>query len=171
MTDHLPSKDLTLAEALELVRKHEGWFKEQEVPSVSRTLVRELDRLNALVNKLSIEHAWAVGHARELRTTLTGISTCSTCEACRGAALRALGDPLQTETRAATSRDARSTEDAGRSGPYTIEPHGDGHALYSGRDQMHHGWNLARITEATPETLQLIEQALNARAAQPPGDE
>lgn len=27
----------------------------------------------------------------QLRTALTGISTCSTCEACRGAALRALG--------------------------------------------------------------------------------
>lgn len=53
---------------------------------------------------------------------------------------------------------------------YTIEPHGDGHALYSGRDSTHHGFNLAHITEATPEVLKLIEDALNARVAQLPSD-
>jgi hypothetical protein len=54
-------------------------------------------------------------------------------------------------------------------GQYTIEPHGDVHVLYRGRDDMHHGYNLARITETDEGTLQLIERALNA-SAQPPGD-
>lgn len=55
-------------------------------------------------------------------------------------------------------------------GPYCIEPHGDGFALYRGRDQSHHGWNLARITETTPDVLRLIEGALNRDlgASQPP---
>lgn len=53
-------------------------------------------------------------------------------------------------------------------GPYTIEPHGNGHAIYSGRDPMHHGFNLARITEVTPETLQLVERALNTYSGHEP---
>lgn len=58
-------------------------------------------------------------------------------------------------------------------GPYCIEPHGDGFALYRGRDQSHHGWNLARITETTPDVLRLIEGALNRDlgASQPPSSE
>lgn len=48
-------------------------------------------------------------------------------------------------------------------GKFTIEKHGDGHALYFGRDTFHHGANLAHITETTPECLQQIEDALNAR--------
>ena len=45
---------------------------------------------------------------------------------------------------------------------YSIEPHGDGFALYSGRTAFHHGLNLAHITEVLPETLQLIESSLNS---------
>jgi hypothetical protein len=32
-------------------------------------------------------------------------------------------------------------------GPWTIEEHGKGYALYSGRDGMHHGLNLMFISE------------------------
>jgi hypothetical protein len=52
---------------------------------------------------------------------------------------------------------------------YSIEPHGDGHALYRDRSSQFHGFNLAYITEAEPEALHLIERALNAGASQPPG--
>lgn len=55
-------------------------------------------------------------------------------------------------------------------GRYSIEPHGDGYALYSGRDDMHHGFNLARITETTPDVLKRIEQALNAMPPETTGD-
>jgi hypothetical protein len=49
---------------------------------------------------------------------------------------------------------------------YTVEPHGDGYALYDGRDSMHHGLNLAHITETTPQVCAVIERALNAYAAE-----
>lgn len=83
----------------------------------------------------------------------------------RAAAHAVLHDRLSLIRQLEEMRVAAATSAMNRAqlvGPYTIEPHGDGYALYSGRDQMHHGFNLARITEATPETLQLIEQALNA---------
>lgn len=46
---------------------------------------------------------------------------------------------------------------------YSIEPHGDGWALYKGRCPSRHGLNLAHITEAEPETLDFIVKALNAK--------
>lgn len=46
---------------------------------------------------------------------------------------------------------------------YSIEPHGEGFALYLGRAAMQHGYNLAHITEASPSTRQLIVDALNTR--------
>lgn len=52
---------------------------------------------------------------------------------------------------------------------YTIQPHGSGHALYRGRDRAHHGLNLAQISEASEETLQLIERAMNANVSSPGG--
>lgn len=58
-------------------------------------------------------------------------------------------------------------------GPWTIEPHGNGYALYSGRDNTHHGLNLMNITEpdrnfkvnkplieAAPDLLMACEKAL-----------
>lgn len=44
---------------------------------------------------------------------------------------------------------------------YTVEAHGEGYALYEGRDALHHGLNLAHITETTPAVCALIERALN----------
>lgn len=44
---------------------------------------------------------------------------------------------------------------------YKVEPHGDGYAIYRGRDQSHHGLNLAHITECTNEFAERIEAALN----------
>ena len=46
---------------------------------------------------------------------------------------------------------------------YSIEPHGNGWALYRGRCNNKHGFNLAHITEASQETLDLIVSALNRR--------
>lgn len=45
---------------------------------------------------------------------------------------------------------------------YSVEPHGNGYAIYQGRDQFHHGLNLAHLTECTPEFSKRIESALNA---------
>jgi hypothetical protein len=55
-------------------------------------------------------------------------------------------------------------------GPWTIEEHGKGYALYSGRDGMHHGLNLmfisewdqnftanARLIAAAPKLLEIAE--------------
>lgn len=44
---------------------------------------------------------------------------------------------------------------------YTVEPHGNGYAIYQGRDNMHHGFNLAHLTECTKEFASKIETALN----------
>ena len=44
---------------------------------------------------------------------------------------------------------------------YSIEPHGDGYALYYGRTPFHHGYNLAHLTEISPETINKIVHALN----------
>jgi hypothetical protein len=95
-TDQVPSKDLTLAEALELVRKHEQWFKERDVPSVSRTLVREIERLQRENDTCGLECSEGLNRLaaenERLRTTLSGIASCASCEMCRGAANRALGE-------------------------------------------------------------------------------
>lgn len=50
---------------------------------------------------------------------------------------------------------------------YTIEKHGDGYAIYFGRDFQHHGFNIGHLTEVTPATIKLIQDALNASLAQP----
>jgi hypothetical protein len=39
---------------------------------------------------------------------------------------------------------------------FTVEPHGDGYALYWGRGINRHGLNLAHITECTPEIAEKI---------------
>ncbi len=65
----------------------------------------------------------------------------------------------------------QARQDARRAALYSIEPHGGGYALYCGRSSIQHGCNLAHITEASPATLRLIAEALNAgaRALQAPG--
>lgn len=51
---------------------------------------------------------------------------------------------------------------------YSIEAHGNGHALYFGRCNHRHGYNLLHITECTRhDILVLIEQRLNARFVNP----
>lgn len=45
---------------------------------------------------------------------------------------------------------------------YSVKPHGNGYAIYQGRDKFHHGLNLAYLTECTPEFSKRIESALNA---------
>jgi hypothetical protein len=45
---------------------------------------------------------------------------------------------------------------------YTVERHGDGWAIYSGRDMRHHGLNLGCLTECEDYLPSLIEKALNA---------
>lgn len=50
---------------------------------------------------------------------------------------------------------------------YSIEPHGNGYAIYRDRDLFHHGFNLGHLTEVTPETIELIENALNTTLAYP----
>lgn len=47
---------------------------------------------------------------------------------------------------------------------FTVEPHGNGYAIYQGRDNFHHGLNLAILTECTPEFAKRIEFALNESA-------
>lgn len=44
---------------------------------------------------------------------------------------------------------------------FSIEPHGKGFALYRGRCNHRHGYNLAFITETNQQTLDLIVTALN----------
>jgi len=53
---------------------------------------------------------------------------------------------------------------------YTIEKHGDGYAIYLGRDWQHHGANIGHLTEVTPATIKLIQDALNATLAQDHSD-
>ena len=49
---------------------------------------------------------------------------------------------------------------------FVIEPHGKGYALYWGRCQHRHGYNLLHITECTREDiLKLIEKRLNEKGA------
>lgn len=45
---------------------------------------------------------------------------------------------------------------------YTVQPHGNGFAIYRGRDHAHHGMNLGSLTECSPDLAQLLERALNA---------
>ncbi len=45
---------------------------------------------------------------------------------------------------------------------WTIEPHGDGYALYVGRDEQSHGWRILNISDvdktAWPAVKKLIEK-------------
>jgi len=44
---------------------------------------------------------------------------------------------------------------------YSVEPHGDGYAIYSGRSVFKHGHNLGQLTRCEPWLPQIIERALN----------
>jgi hypothetical protein len=57
-------------------------------------------------------------------------------------------------------------KDAIENPKYAIEPHGDGYALYHGRSNFTHGFNLAHLTEISPETIKLIVDALNKKASE-----
>ncbi len=50
---------------------------------------------------------------------------------------------------------------------YTVERHGNGWAIYLGRDKQHHGANLGQLTECGPELAAQIQAALNAPQPQP----
>jgi hypothetical protein len=52
-------------------------------------------------------------------------------------------------------------------GLYSIDPHGDGYAIYRGRNKFHHGFNIGHLTEVTPDTVTLIEDSLNSQLAKP----
>jgi hypothetical protein len=45
---------------------------------------------------------------------------------------------------------------------YSLSPHGDGYAIYRGRDLFHHGYNIGHLTEVTLDTVKMLESALNA---------
>ena len=49
---------------------------------------------------------------------------------------------------------------------YTIEKHGDGYAIYWGRDIYHHGLNLGHLTETNDDTIRKIEKGLNTHPHQ-----
>lgn len=50
---------------------------------------------------------------------------------------------------------------------YTVERHGNGWAIYLGRDTQHHGANLGQLTECGAELPAQIQAALNASPQQP----
>lgn len=54
------------------------------------------------------------------------------------------------------------TENKPQEPRFTIERHGNGWAIYRGRDHQHHGWNLGHLTECGEDTIRLIESSLNA---------
>lgn len=65
-----------------------------------------------------------------------------------------------------------STQNADPTGTlYSIERHGNGWAIYRGRDGMHHGWNLGQLSECSESTVHLVEGALNAVNVKLMGDE
>jgi hypothetical protein len=47
---------------------------------------------------------------------------------------------------------------------YSIEPHGNGYALYHGRTPFTHGANLAHITVIDQQTIGIIVNALNNKS-------
>ena len=49
----------------------------------------------------------------------------------------------------------------------TIEPHGDGHAVYSGRDHQHHGHRLFNVTDATQVGINVITGLIGAPPPEP----
>lgn len=50
---------------------------------------------------------------------------------------------------------------------YSIEPHGDGYAIYYGRCMHRHGYNLAHLTECEEKFVKIIEEALNEKSVKP----
>ena len=56
-----------------------------------------------------------------------------------------------------------------QAGLYSVEPHGDGWAIYHGRDMQHHGLNLGQLTECRAHRAKHIERALNALEQPTPG--
>lgn len=42
----------------------------------------------------------------------------------------------------------------------TIEKHGNGYALYAGRDNQHHGLNIFNITEADPKLFEYTKNLI-----------
>jgi hypothetical protein len=44
---------------------------------------------------------------------------------------------------------------------YTVEPHGKGYAVYLGRDNEHHGANLAHLSECSPAFAAQVQALLN----------
>jgi len=44
---------------------------------------------------------------------------------------------------------------------YTVEPHGKGYAIYLGRDNKHHGANLAHLSECSPAFADQVQALLN----------
>jgi hypothetical protein len=44
---------------------------------------------------------------------------------------------------------------------YTVEPHGKGYAVYLGRDNKHHGANLAHLSECSPAFADQVQALLN----------
>lgn len=46
---------------------------------------------------------------------------------------------------------------------YTVEPHGKGYAVYLGRDNQHHGANLAHLSECSPAFADQIKALLNGK--------
>jgi hypothetical protein len=92
MTDPLPSKDLA-----ERLRKEAqaGWHG--DFAAFLTSCADEIDRLQRQNDTCGLQCSATMksllAEVEQLRTTLTGISTCSTCEACRGAARLALGQP------------------------------------------------------------------------------
>ena len=45
---------------------------------------------------------------------------------------------------------------------WSVERHGNGWAIYRGRNESHHGWNLGQLTECDSRLPIVIERALNA---------
>ena len=45
---------------------------------------------------------------------------------------------------------------------FSVEPHGDGYAIYTGRDDTNHGSNLGHLSECSDWLPKHIERALNA---------
>lgn len=54
---------------------------------------------------------------------------------------------------------------------YSVDRHGNGWAIYRGRDVMHHGWNLGQLSECSEDTVRLVEGALNAASVRLLDDE
>lgn len=52
-------------------------------------------------------------------------------------------------------------------GPYTVEKHGDGFAIYTGRTPFHRGMNWGQLTECSEALATAVERGLNMLSAAP----